>query len=85
MNAVKAIRQRLGATQAEIADAIGVSQSNVSFIEKGQEIQPEAAKRLVAYARERQLSIGLDHVYGLEDLPGLPMAAAGTQPAGQGA
>lgn len=83
MNAVKAIRQRLGATQAEIADAIGVSQSNVSFIENGQEIQPEAARRLAQFARSKGLEIGLDHVYGEIDLPIAAETIPADQPAAQ--
>jgi len=76
MNAVRAIRQRLGVTQAEVAEAIGVSQSNVSFIERGQEIQPDAAKRLATWARDRGLEIGLDHVYGVVPLPAAPQPEA---------
>jgi putative transcriptional regulator len=78
MNAVRAIRQRLGVTQAEVAEALGVTQGNVSFIERGQEIQPEAARRLIAMARDRGLAIGMDHVYGLIELPQTqPAPAAG--------
>jgi len=70
MNTVRAIRQRLGVKQAELATALGVSQGNVSFIERGvQEIQPDAARLLVAFAREKDLAITLDQVYGLEPLP----------------
>lgn len=65
----KSIRLRLAVTQAEIASAIGVTQGNVSFYEKGQTIPPEVAGRLIEFARTRGLEITYDHVYGATDLP----------------
>lgn len=73
MNAVKPIRQRLGLSQAQLAEALGMTQGNVSFIELDkQPFMPDAAARLIEIARERGLDIGFDHVYGAADLPAPP-------------
>lgn len=64
MNSLKAIRERLGVTQAELGAAIKVSQGNVSFYEKGQTIPPDVAERLIGYANGKGLPISFDHVYG---------------------
>lgn len=69
MNAFRPIRSRLGVTQAELADVLGVSQGNISFYERGQTVPPEIAGKLIAFAAERGLPIGYDHVYGAADLP----------------
>lgn len=71
MNALKAIRAKLGVTQAEVADALSVSQGNVSFYENGQNIPSDVARALIAFAKERGLLIGFDHVYGDLELPEL--------------
>lgn len=77
MNALKAIRARLEVTQSEIADALEVTQGNVSFYERGQTIPPDVASRLISFAASKGLPIGFDHVYGAKELPEL----IGTQPA----
>jgi len=64
MSNIKHIRERLDVTQAELAAAMGCTQGNVSFYEKGQGVPPEAARRLIAFAAERGLAITFDHVYG---------------------
>jgi putative transcriptional regulator len=73
MNPIKAIRERLGITQAELAVGIGCSQSNVSFYEKGQTVPQPAAKALIGLAATRGLVISYEHVYGDAELP--PAAA----------
>jgi putative transcriptional regulator len=75
MNPFRTIRLRLGVSQAEIGSALGVSQSNVSFYEKGQTVPPEAASKLIAFAREHGLEISYDHVYGAAELPDEQKAA----------
>lgn len=40
MNAIHAIRKKLGVTQAALASGIGVTQGNVSFYEKGRRCRP---------------------------------------------
>ena len=79
MNLIRAIRDRLRVTQAELAEGMGCSQSNVSFYEKGQTVPPDAAKALIAYAAARGMAISFDHIYGAADLPELaaPEAKAG--------
>ena len=64
MNPIKQLRTRLGVTQNAMGDGIGVSQANVSFYEKGQQVPPLVAQRLIAYA----LSLG--HVVTYEDIYG---------------
>jgi transcriptional regulator with XRE-family HTH domain len=72
MNPIKAIRERLGMTQLELAAELDCSQSNVSFIEKGQSVLQPMAKALIAVAAKRGLAITYDHVYGDADLPAAP-------------
>ena len=81
MNAIRAIRSRLVASQSELADALEVSQGNVSFYEKGQPIPPNKAARLIEFAKTKGLEIGYDHVYGVAELPPLqPEQAAESAP-----
>ncbi|MCY1243906.1 hypothetical protein D9M72_569470 [compost metagenome] len=74
MNPIKAIREWLGVTQAELAFGIGCSQSNVSAYEKGQTVPPASAKALITFAASRGRAITFDHVYGNVDLPVVPPA-----------
>lgn len=76
MNPIHAIRQRLGMTQSELAEAMEMSQGNVSFYENGQTVPPAAASRLIAVASERGLRISFDHVYGHAQLPAPPRGRA---------
>ncbi len=76
MTPFEAIRRRLGVTQAEIAAALGMSQSNVSFYEKGQTVPPDAAAKLIAYAAGRGCPITYDNVYGAAELPPVEHARA---------
>jgi putative transcriptional regulator len=69
MNAFRSIRERLRVTQAVIAEAIGVTQGNVSFYERGQTVPPDIAGKLIAFAASRGLCITYDHVYGAAELP----------------
>ncbi|MDN6885317.1 helix-turn-helix transcriptional regulator [Variovorax sp. CAN2819] len=75
MNPIKAIREWLGVTQAELAKGIGCSQSNIAAYEKGQTVPPPNAKALIVYAESRGRSITFDHIYGNADLPVLPTDA----------
>ena len=63
MNSFKSIRDRLGVTQAEIAAALGVTQGNVSFYEKGQTVPPGAAAKLIEFAKSKGVEISYDDVY----------------------
>jgi putative transcriptional regulator len=64
MSAIKTIRQRLEVTQAELASALGVSQGNVSFYERGQTIPPAVAGRLISFASSKGVELSFDSIYG---------------------
>lgn len=64
MNNVRTIRARLGLSQAAFADAIGVSQGNVSHVEQGrQEVTPSVARSIIAAALQRGLVVTFDDIY----------------------
>lgn len=58
------IRKRLEVTQAELAAALGVTQGNVSFYEKGQTVPPKVAGKLIEFAKTKGHVITYDDVYG---------------------
>lgn len=66
----KSIRTRLNVTQAAIAEALGVTQGNVSFYEKGQTVPPAVAAKLIDFAAQRGEVITFDDIYA----PLLPAA-----------
>lgn len=70
MNSIKNIRARLGVTQEAMAAGIGVTQGNVSNYERGQQVPPDVARRLIAYAHGLGHAITFDDVYG--PVPTLP-------------
>lgn len=72
---LRSIRERLGVTQQVLADGIGKSQGNVSFYEKGQEVPPDVARRLIDFARTRGLVLTYEHIYDGADLPAEPAKA----------
>lgn len=72
MRKIQIIRSRLGLTQAELGAALGCSQMNVSYYERGQDIPPAVAGKLIAVAAERGLAISFDHIYGSLDVPRMP-------------
>lgn len=82
MSQIRLIRKRLGLSQASMADAMGCSQSNVSFYEKGQTVPPETAKKLLSFAALKGLCITYDHVYGNAELPEPAEAASTASEAG---
>lgn len=64
MHGVQQIRQRLGMTQAELAAAVGVTQSAVSQYERGDsQITPNVARRLIELAREHGVKATFDDIY----------------------
>ncbi len=65
MNNIKNIRERLGLTQSALAKGIGCTQGNVGHYEnKNQTIPPDVAKRLIAFAAKRGLTISYEDIYG---------------------
>jgi transcriptional regulator with XRE-family HTH domain len=67
---VLAIRKAIRLTQADLAEKIGVGQTNVCAYERGRQgISPATAKAIVGVAKAAGLDISMDHVYGLRPLP----------------
>lgn len=63
MNTILSIRKRLEATQAELAEALGVSQGNISHYERGQTVPPDIASKLIVFAKLRGHSLSFDDIY----------------------
>ena len=63
MNTILSIRKRLEATQSELAEALGVSQGNISHYERGQTVPPDIASRLIGFAATRGHLLTFDDVY----------------------
>lgn len=64
MSTIRSIRQRLGVTQSCLAEALEVSQSNVSFYERGQTVPPVVAARLIRFAATRDVALTYEDIYG---------------------
>ena len=69
MNTIKAIRNRLGVTQAAMAGGIGCTQANVGHYERGQTVPPVAAKRLISYAASLGHTITFNDIYDTSSDP----------------
>jgi putative transcriptional regulator len=88
MYGISHIRAKLGVTQQALAVALKVSQGNVSHYERGQNVPPEVAKRLISFASGRGLVLSFDDIYGAPaTLPHRratdPTPAATTNPTGE--
>lgn len=83
MNAFRLIRERLGVSQAVIAGALDVSQSNISFYEKGQTVPPPVAAKLIEFAKAGGLGLTYDMVYGAAPLPAEASPPAAPTPLGE--
>ena len=82
MNAIKAIRARLGLTQTALAAELGCTQGNVGHYEnKGQRVLPEVALRLIDVAAARGLHLTMGQVYAVEPLPRPAISEPNTPPA----
>lgn len=63
---LKQIRERLGLSQSELADAVGVSQGNISHCEQQlQEVTPALARNLIECAKKRGITITFDDIYSV--------------------
>ncbi|MDO8065600.1 DNA-binding transcriptional regulator [Janthinobacterium sp. SUN206] len=71
MNPIQTIRGRMRVTQVALAKALGVTQSNVSHYEQGQEMPPQVAKLLIKFAAS------LGEIVSYNDIYGEPTGAAG--------
>lgn len=65
MSYFKAIRERMGLTQAAMADGIGCTQGNVWHYEQGQTVPPDAAKRLIVFAASHGHEVTYEQIYGV--------------------
>ena len=64
MNDILSIRKRLGLQQVEFAEAIGVSQGNVSHYEtERNDPSPDVGLRVVALAKSRGVLVTLEDVF----------------------
>lgn len=77
MSTFKDVRQRIGATQQELADVFDCTQGNVSLLDKGQALDPAHAKRLIAFAASKGYAVTWEEIYG--PIPEF-IAAAGASP-----
>ena len=84
MQNLKLIRERLGVTQQVMADGLGCTQGNIGHYEKGQNIPPAVARRLIEYAAGLGLSITFDHIYAAQELPSLVPPPTSTKEVGNG-
>jgi len=75
MSQFRAIRRCLGVSQVDLARALGMTQANVSYLERGQTITPETAKKLIEFAASLDVKLSYDQVYGAATLP-IPRAAS---------
>lgn len=67
---IKSIRQRMGMTQQQFADMLGMSQGNVGHYEAhGQMMPPDVVRKLIAEAAVRGHRITYEDVYGKVDAP----------------
>jgi putative transcriptional regulator len=67
MNKILEIRTKLGLSQRALADALALSQGNVSHYECGrQEVPPDVARRLIAFAESQGAALTFDDIYSVE-------------------
>lgn len=69
MNTISKIRAHLGVTQVAMAEALDVTQGNVSNYERGQAMPPHVAGRLIAYAGTLGVQLTYDEIYAAEYSP----------------
>lgn len=68
-NNLKAIRERLGISQAKMAALLDVTQGNISHCEnQTQEVSPGMARKIVAVCRELGTDVSFDDIYGANEL-----------------
>lgn len=61
----RGVRLQLRMTQADLASALGCTQGNIGFIERGtQTLMPDMAKRLIRFAAAKGLKVTYEDLYG---------------------
>ena len=69
-NRLKQIRLRMGMTQQEFADMLGLSQGNVGHYElRDQVMPPNVARFLIMKAADRGHRVTYEDIYGVVDAP----------------
>lgn len=64
MNPIRRVRTDLGLTQKELAEAIGMTQPNITFYEKGvQTMPPAAARKLIDFAASVGMVLTYEDIY----------------------
>ena len=63
MNALKALREELDISQAEMGALLDVSQASVSAYENGKVPPPDVAARVIRVAEEKGKQITFDSIY----------------------
>lgn len=64
MNPIRDIRRKLGMTQQELAEALNVSQSQISKFENGeQEMAPDTARALIHLAQTKGKRFTFNDIY----------------------
>jgi len=63
------IRRLLGLTQEEMAEVLGCTPSNVSFLDRGQTVTQGVADKLIDAGHALGQQLGFDHIYGRAPLP----------------
>ena len=67
---IKSIRQRMGMTQQQFADMLGMSQGNVGHYEAhGQMMPPDVVRKLIIEAAVRGHRVTYEDIYGKVDAP----------------
>jgi len=69
MHRFRAIRQWLNVSQTDCAKALGCGQSNISYYDRGQQIPPNVARKLIEYAASLGVTLTYDLIYGDAPLP----------------
>lgn len=69
-NLLKQIRLRMGMTQQEFADMLGITQGNVGHYElRGQTMPPDVARFLIMKAADRGHRVTYEDIYGVVHAP----------------
>lgn len=64
MSNIRRIRESLSMTQAELGEALGVTQGSVSFYELGKHpVPPGVAATLIEVAAKKGLTVSFDDIY----------------------
>lgn len=70
MTPIAAIRERLHETPEQFAQGLRISAQWLAKLESGEVTMTHAvAMKLLLYARDRDLPLVLDHIYGMKPLP----------------